>query len=210
MPRLKGELQTTIEDPTTCEGLADFVCGDGTQHAEDVVEAIVRQIRAGERPSATFLVTRVLPSGALVGISAIQWRGVVVEHPDFPSDAYQDAAYIAVLSLHKSYRCRGERWTCCRGRPLSEVLLREALTHIALTAGTSFIPPVQAFVDPNNDPCLDLIRDHGFEVQMEWPEELLLIRGRDLPLSATPIATIAPCQTAHANDPETPTNLESS
>jgi len=176
MPTISGELETSVEDPTTCVELADFTCGDARRHAEDVVEMIVGQLSRGERPRATMLVTREVPSGTMVGLSAIEWEPVVIQHPSFPADAYQDAVYLAVLALSEPYR---GRWTSIDGQPLSEVLLNEAYCQIA-SARSDGMPPIQAFVDPGNTPSLELTRNQGFEIQMEWLDELLLVRHRGL------------------------------
>jgi hypothetical protein len=174
MPTISGELQTLVEDPRTCADLADFTCGDASSHVEDVVEAIVEQLRAGERPNATLLVTREMPERRLVGLSAIEWQPIPVLHPAFPSEAYSDAVYLAVLALSEPYR---GRFTNGSGQPLSDVLLNEALAHIAATKGG--VPPIQGFVDPTNTPCLELVRGYDFEVHIEWPNELMLVRQRD-------------------------------
>src|SRR5664280_2764794 len=99
MTTISGELQTAVEDPTTCADLAEFTCGDARRHAEDVVELIIEQLSKGERPLATMLVTREMPSRTLVGLSAIEWQPLRIQHPSFPMDAYQDAVYLAVLAL---------------------------------------------------------------------------------------------------------------
>ncbi|HEX3433129.1 MAG TPA: hypothetical protein VHT25_03605 [Solirubrobacteraceae bacterium] len=176
MPTISGELQTAVENPATCVELVDFTCGDARRHAEDTVELIVEQLRKGERPQATVLVTREVATGTLVGLSAIEWEPVRVQHPSFPMDAYQDAVYLAVLTLSEPYR---GRWTSMHGQPLSEVLMNEAYCQIAAIRGDG-MPPVQAFVDPGNTPSLALTRGQGFEVQVQWPNELMFIRPRGL------------------------------
>lgn len=207
MPTISGELQTGVEDPTTCAELADFTCGDARRHAEDVVEKIIEQLRKGERPQATLLVTREVLTGTLVGLSAIEWEPIVVQHPSFPMDAYQDAVYLAVLTLGEHYR---GRYTSIHGQPLSEVLLNEAYCQIA-SVRSDGTPPIQAFVDPDNTPPLELTRDHGFEVQVEWPDELMLVRPRDLGFRSRvprPLA-YSPCPPASPSGPETQTSSAS-
>jgi hypothetical protein len=178
MPTISGELETAVEDPTTCAELVDFTCGDARRHAEDVVEQIIEQLRMGERPEATMLATREVRTGTLVGVSASEPNPILVESAQFPMSAYQDAIYLAVITLTEGRR---GRYTSADGQPLSEVLLNEALCEIA-SAYSDEMPPVQAWVDPENAPSLDMAMAHGFEVQLEEPHELLLVRPRGLGL----------------------------
>ena len=203
MPTISGELQTLVEDPRTCADLVDFTCGDARRHAEDTVELIIEQLSKGERPHATMLVTREVHTGTLVGLSAIEWQPLRIQHPSFPMDAYQDAVYLAVLTLSEPYRGR------CRsihGQPLSEVLANEAYCQIASVRGDD-LPPIQAFVDPGNTPSLELTRSQGFEIQVEWSNELMVVRPRGLGFRSRvprPLAC-SPCPPA-PSDPETSTN----
>ncbi len=207
MPTISGELQTFVEDPRTCADLADFTCGDASRHAEEVVEEIIGQLRNGERLGTTMLVTREMPERTLVGLSAIQWEPIRVQHPSFPEDAYPDAVYLAVLTLSESYR---GRYTSVHGQPLSEVLLNEAYCQIA-SVRSDEMPPIQALIDPTNAPPLDLTRDQGFEIEVEWPNELLLVRprGRGFRSRVPRPLAYSPCP-PHPSDPATRTSSPSS
>jgi hypothetical protein len=207
MPTISGELETAVENPTTCAELADFTCGDARHHAEDVVEMIIEQLRKGERPGTTMLVTREVPTGTMVGLSAIQWEPFLVEHPSFPMDAYQDAIYLAVVTLTEHRR---GRYTSMHGQPLSEVLLNEAYCQIA-SVRSNGMPPIQAFVDPDNTPSLEMAIGHGFEVQLESADELMLVRPRGLGFRSRvprPLA-YSPCPPASPSGPETRTSSAS-
>jgi hypothetical protein len=208
MPTISGELHTAVEDPRMCAELADFTCGDARRHAEEVVEQIIGILHRGEWPSATMLVTREMPSGRMVGLSAIRWEPVRVQHPSFPEDAYQDAVYLAVLTLCEDFR---GRYTSREGQPLSEVIANEAYCHIT-SLRPDYMPPIQAWVDPDNTPSLDLSKAEGFEIHVEWPNELLLVRPRGLGFSSRvprPLA-YSPCPSASPSGPETQTSSASS
>lgn len=209
MPTIPGELRTAVEDPTTCAELADLTCGDARLHAEDVVEQIIGILHRGEWPSATMLVTREMPSGTMVGLSAIRWEPISVQSPDFPADAYQDAVYLAVLTLTERFR---GRYTSRDGQPLSEVLANEAYCHIA-AARSGEMPPVQAIVDFDNGPSLALTRTQGFEVHMTFEDtrELLLVRPHDLGFRSRvprPLA-YSPCPPESPSGHEIPTSSAS-
>lgn len=208
MPTISGQLQTAVEDPTTCAELVDFTCGDARRHAEDVVEMIIGQLSKGERPGATVLVTREVATGALVGISAIEWKPLTIQHPSFPTDAYQDAVYLAVLTLSESYR---GRCTSLQGQPISEVLANEAYCEIASVRNDGGMPPIQALVDPDNAPSLAMTKGQGFEIEVEWPNELLLVRPRGLGFRSRvprPLA-YSPCSPDRPSGPETQTSSAS-
>jgi hypothetical protein len=180
MPTIAGELQTSTEDATQCEDLADFSCGDGRLAAEGAVNRIVTSCRNGKLPGITFRVTREYPpeSGSLVGVSAVEWPGLVLRHPGLQGDAYADAAYIAVLSLASAYR-GGYRTK--EGEPLSHVLMDDALRYIA-TESEGEIPPVQAIIDPSNGPSRTLVERFGFIQPLPTEPDLWYVRPRGLPL----------------------------
>jgi hypothetical protein len=178
MPTVAGELRTSTEDATQCEDLADFSCGDGRLTAEGAVNRIVASCQNGKLPGATLRVTREYPPGALVGLSAIEWPGLVLRHPELNGDAYADAAYIAVLSLTEAYR--GSCQTPA-GEPLSHVLMKDALAHIASESGGE-MPPVQAIIDPSNDPSRVLVEHFGFTKPLPTEPDLWYVRPRGLPL----------------------------
>jgi hypothetical protein len=209
MPTISGELITAVEDPTACAELAELACGDARLHAEEVVEQIIGILRRGEWPSATTLVTREMPSGTIVGLSVIRWEPISIQSPDFPADAYPDAVYLAVLTLAERFR---GRYTSRDGQPLSEVLANEAYCHIA-SVRTGEMPPIQAFVDFDNAPSLELTRKQGFEVHMEFDDtrELLLVRPRGLGFRSRvprPLA-YSPCPPAPPSAPGTQTSSAS-
>lgn len=178
MPTIAGELQTSTEDATQCEGLADFSCGDGRLIAEGAVNRIVAGCRNGKLGESTLRVTRELPQGALVGLAAIEWPGLLFRHPSLDGDAYADAAYIVVLSLAEDYR-GGYRTK--DGEPLSHVLMGDALRHIA-SESDGEIPPVQAIIDPNNGPSRALADHFGFIQPLVTKPDLWYVRPRGLPL----------------------------
>lgn len=178
MPTIAGELQTCTEDATECDDLVDFSCGDGRLSAEAAVERIVAGCRSGGLPGVTLRATREVPPGTLVGITAIEWPGLVLRHPDFPGDAYADAAYIAVLTLSEQYR-GGYRTQ--DGEPLSHALMADALRSIALAVDGE-IPPVQAIVDPLNAPSRALCAHFGFIQPIVTEPDLWYVRPRGLPL----------------------------
>lgn len=178
MPTIAGELRTSTEDATGCNDLVGFSCGDGRLVAEGAVERIISNCRAGKLPGATLRVTRELPQGALVGVTVIEWPGLVLRHPSLNGDAFADAAYIAVLSLAEEYRggyCSKE------GEPLSHVLMTDALKYIdSDTEGE--MPPVQAIIDPQNAPSRSLCEHFGFIQPIETEPDLWYVRPRGLPL----------------------------
>jgi hypothetical protein len=178
MPTIAGELQTSTEDATGCDDLVDFSCGDGRLAAEGAVERIVAGCRAGKLPNVTFRVTREVPPGTLVGVAAIEWPGLVLRHPSLNGDAFADAAYIAVLSLNEAYR---GGYQTNEGKPLSHVLMTDALRHIGLKADSQ-MPPVQAIIDPRNRPSLALCEHFGFIQPIETEPDLWYVRPRGLPL----------------------------
>lgn len=178
MPTIAGELQTCTEDATECGDLVNFSCGDGRLSAEAAVERIVAGCRSGKLPGATLRVTRETPQGMLVGITAIEWPGLVFRHPDFPGDAYVDAAYIVVLTLSEQYR-GGYRTQ--GGEPLSHALMTDALRSIALAVDGE-MPPVQAIVDPRNVPSRTLCEHFGFNQPIQTEPDLWYVRPRGLPL----------------------------
>ncbi len=176
MPTIEGELQTRTEDAERCAELSHFSCGDGRLDAEGVVESIVAEHHAGEHPLATLRVTRLLPSGSLVGLTAIEWKGVHFEHPLFPMAAYRDAAYVAVIALSAQYR---GGYTSCDGLSLSDVLLIDVLRHICLSRNGT-MPPVQALIAPDNWPSRNLFARYGFVQPIVTEPDLLYIRPRNL------------------------------
>jgi len=178
MPTIAGELQTSTEDATECDDLVDFSCGDGRLEAEAAVERIVAGCRSGRLSGITMRVTREVPPGALVGISAIEWPGLVLRHPDFPSDAYKDAAYVAVLALNAQYR---GGYQVQNGEPLSHALMADALRFIA-SAVDGEVPPVQAIIDPRNAPSRALCEHFGFIQPIVTEPDLWYVRPRGLPL----------------------------
>lgn len=178
MPSVVGELRTSTEDATQCEDLADFSCGDGRLTAEGAVNRIVASCRNGKLPDTALRVTREHPPGALVGLSAIEWPGLVLRHPELNGDAYADAAYIAVLSLAAAYRGGYETPA---GEPLSHVLMKDALGHIASESGGE-MPPVQAIIDPNNGPSRTLVEHFGFIKPLPTEPDLWYVRPRGLPV----------------------------
>jgi hypothetical protein len=178
MPTVAGELRTSTEDATDCEDLAEFSCGDGRLAAEGAVNRIVAGCRNGKLPGATLRVTREHPPGALVGLSAIEWPGLVLRHPNLNGDAFADAAYIAVLSLAEAYRGSYETAT---GEPLSHVLMKDALGHIANKSGGE-MPPVQAIIDPKNGPSRVLVEGFGFIKPLPTEPDLWYVRPRGLSL----------------------------
>ncbi len=178
MPTIAGELRICTEDATECDDLVDFSCGDGRLSAEAAVDRIVAGCRSGKLPDVTLRATRELPQGALVGIAAIEWPGLVLRHPDFPGDAYADAAYIAVLALSEQYR---GGYQTQGGEPLSHALMADALRSIA-SAVEGEIPPVQAIVDPLNVPSRSLCEHFGFIQPIVTEPDLWYVRPRGLPL----------------------------
>jgi hypothetical protein len=178
MPTIEGELRTSTEAATECDDLDGFTCGDGRLVAEAAVGRIVNGCRKGKLPNATLRVTREMPAGALVGLAAIEWPGLVLRHPALNGDAFSDSAYIAVLSLAKEYRGGYET---PGGEPVSHVLMRDALKHIAAKAEGE-IPPVQAIIDPNNAPSQNLCEEFGFVRPIETEPDLWYMRPRGLPV----------------------------
>lgn len=176
MPTIAGELQTCTEDATECGDLVDFSCGDGRLSAEAAVERIVAGCKSGKLPGVTLRVTRETPPGMLVGITAIEWPGLVLRHPDFPGDAYADAAYIAVLALSEQYR-GGYRTQ--DGEPLSHALMADALRFIA-SAVDGEMPPVQAIIDSRNVPSRTLCEHFGFIQPIVTEPDLWYVRPRGL------------------------------
>lgn len=176
MPEIAGELQTCTESTDECIELAEFSCGDGRHPAEAAVERIVADHCGNKRSDISLLVTREMPSKALVGLTIIHWKGLVLEHPSFDEDAYEDAVYIAVLALSAQYR---GGYTLPDGTPLSSILLREALCHLA--EGTeNEIPPVQAVIEPSNGLSRALVESFGFVQPIETSPDLLYVRPRGL------------------------------
>jgi hypothetical protein len=180
MPTIAGKLQTSTEDAAECDELVDFSCGDGRLAAEGAVERIVAGCRAGKLQNVTFRVTREVPAGTLVGVTAIEWPGLVLRHPSLNGDAFADAAYIAVLSLSEAYR-GGYRTK--EGKPLSHVLMTDALRHIGSEIDGE-MPPVQAIIDPQNRPSKALFEHFGFIQPIETEPDLWYVRPRGLPLEA--------------------------
>lgn len=178
MPTIAGELLTSTEDATKCEDLVDFSCGDGRLPAEGAVERIVAGCRAGRLRDVIFRVTREAPPGTLVGVTAIEWPGLVLRHPSLNGDAFADAAYIVVLSLSAEYR-GGYRTQ--RGEPLSHVLMTDALQHIGSEAEGQ-MPPVQAIIDPQNARSRALCERFGFIQPIVTEPDLWYLRPRGLPL----------------------------
>jgi hypothetical protein len=178
MPTIAGELQTSTEDATECEDLADFSCGDGRLSAEGAVNRIVTSCRNGKLPGVTLRVTREHPPGSLVGVAAVEWPGLVLRHPGLKGDAYADAAYIAVLSLTSAYR---GSYRTKEGEPLSHILMGDALRHIA-SKSDGEIPPVQAIIDPGNGPSKALVEHFGFIQPLLTEPDLWYVRPRGLPL----------------------------
>ena len=178
MPTIAGELRTCTEDATQCGDLVDFSCGDGRLVAERTVERIVASLRSDRRRNATVRITREVPGGALVGLVAIEWPGIKVRHADFPSDAYSDAAYIAVITLSNAFR---GGYVSQAGQPLGEVLLEGALGFIA-SRNDGDIPPVQAIIEEENKPSRDLFERYGFEQPIVTNPDLWYVRPRGLSL----------------------------
>lgn len=176
MPEIAGELQTCTETTDECTELAEFSCGDGRHSAEAAVERIVADHCGNKRSDITLLATRETPSKALVGLTILHAEGLVLEHPSFEDGAYKDAVYIAVISLSAQYR---GGYTLPDGTPLSSVLLREALRHIAEEAEGE-IPPVQAVIEPGNGLSRTLFESFGFEQPIETTPDLLYVRPRGL------------------------------
>jgi ribosomal protein S18 acetylase RimI-like enzyme len=176
MPEIAGELQTCTESTDECTELAEFSCGDGRHPAEAAVERIVADHCGNKRSDISLLVTREMPSKALVGLAIIHWKGLVLEHPSFDDDGYEDATYIAVLALSAQYR---GGYTLPDGTPLSSILLREALRHIAEEAEGE-IPPVQAVIEPSNGLSRALVESFGFVQPIETSPDLLYVRPRGL------------------------------
>ncbi|HEV7515779.1 MAG TPA: hypothetical protein VGR07_05725 [Thermoanaerobaculia bacterium] len=178
MPTIAGELRTSTEDPQECEDLVGFSCGDGRLAAEGAIERIVSSCRTGKLPDATLRVTREMPQGALVGVTAIEWPGLVLRNPLLNGDAFADAAYIAVLSLVEEYR-GGYRTQ--EGEPLSHVLMKDALDYIDSDTASE-MPPVQAIIDPQNAPSRSLCEHFGFIQPIMTEPDLWYVRPRGLPL----------------------------
>ena len=182
MPTIAGELHTSTEDATDCDDLAEFSCGDGRLAAEGAVERIVGNCRIGKLPDVTLRVTREMPQRALVGVTAIEWPGLVLRHPSLNRDAFADAAYIAVLSLAEEYR---GGYRSKDDEPLSHVLMKDALQYIdSETDGA--IPPVQAIIDPQNVPSRNLCERFGFMQSIPTEPDLWYVRPRGLPLPEDP------------------------
>jgi hypothetical protein len=179
MPTIAGELSTSTEDATECADLAEFSCGDGHLAAEGVVERIISACRTGEKEVVTFRVTREMPPGHLVGLAAIDWPGLVYRSPAFPRDAFEDAAYIAVISLAARYR---GGYTTADGKPLSHVLLADALEHISADSESEEMPPVQAIIEPANVRSRALFEHFGFIQPVVTSPDLWYLRPRGLPL----------------------------
>jgi len=176
MPTIAGELQTRTEDPTACDGLSDFRCGDGRLKAEAAVEDIVAEYRSGEDLSVITRVTREFPSGAIVGVAGIKRRGLRLRHPRLREDAYRDAALIEVVALSAPYRGHATS----NGQPLSQLVLTDALSHIASISDEG-IPPIQAVISPENRPSIAMVETHSF-VMLDPPTlpDRLYVRPRDL------------------------------
>jgi ribosomal protein S18 acetylase RimI-like enzyme len=176
MPEIAGELQTCTETTGECAELAEFSCGDGRHPAEAAVERIIADHCGNKRSDISLLVTREMPSNALVGLTIVHSKGLILEHPSFEGDAYKDAVYIAAVALSAQYR---GGYTLPDGTPLSSVLLREALRHIAEEAEAE-IPPVQAVIEPGNGLSRTLFESFGFVQPIETSPDLLYVRPRGL------------------------------
>ena len=177
MPKIEGEHETRTEDPTQCEELADFSCGNGETQAEKTVNRIVKSLYATpleDAPEQTVRVTREAASGKLIGLATIEPSGYL--HRAVPEHERIEAVYLFVIALHADYR---GRYTTQEGKPLSEVLIDDALAHIAEV--TDEMPPVHAVVHPENGPSRSLIESRGFRLAIE-KEEILYYRPRGLPL----------------------------
>jgi hypothetical protein len=179
MPPIEGDLETSSEVPKGCPGLGGFSCGNGSlPAAEEDVEGIIEDLHAGEWPDLVFRVTRERPSGAVVGVVAIELRkGPLVDHPAVPEEENSDAAYIVVVALSEVYR---GRLTDKHGVSLSDVLLRDALEYVA--AGEDEVPPIQAAIAPANLPSKELFERFNFFDSNATVGALLYIRPRGLPI----------------------------
>jgi len=188
MPIIEGTLQTDTEVAAECADLAAFSCGDGRlPAAEDDVNAIVAELHGGDYPDAVLRVTREMPVGTLVGIAAIEPRkGPIIDHPVIPEKDNEDAAYVVVLTLSGGYR---GSYTCKDGRPLSEVLVLEALRYL-VTENDGAIPPVQAVIARANTPSREMVERYGFVNPIETIGDRFYIRARNLPLPSGTAGTV--------------------
>lgn len=175
MPRVTGELQTCSENASESADLTRFSCGDGRSSAEATVNEIVASYATGLNSFATVRVTREMPSGALVGLVAIEDGGLGYDHPLFRMKDWKDPVYIAVLTLSATYR---GGYLDKDGNPLSHTLLRNALQFIAAREGGP-VPSAQAVIAPDNEPSRRLFEAFGFEMIPTTPE-LLYVRPRGL------------------------------
>lgn len=205
MPRIEGALRTETEDPSTCDGLGDFSCGDGSLGpVEDEIEELVRDIRASNWPEAVFRVTRELPNRRIVGVAAIEpRRGSLFD--DARLSAFRDAAYVGVLALSAEYRCRGERYTCAHGSPLSDVLLSHTFRYLA-DFNQGVMPTVQAAIAKNNHPSRRLVERYGFEIPIPTIGAAYYVRRKRLALPTVAPDTLCVCLTGHESAPATPTS----
>jgi hypothetical protein len=158
MPAIDGDLVTATEDVVGCGDLDGFSCGDGRIDAEAEVDGIVEDYVNDLLPDAIVRVTREQPSNRVVGLTAVEYRGVEYEHPLFEMDDWKGSVYLAVLTLAVGFR---GSYVSKDGVPLSHVLMKDILNFLA-TRNDGVIPPVEAAIARDNGPSLALARHFGF------------------------------------------------